>query len=120
MMQRIEIGDVGKLFRGITSARQILGRKVLTFTNSIVAYVDSIRRLAEKELLSNDTILKLTRYVTSFDDVIRGQNLDTFMHNPLNVYKIIRHAVVGWPIVERSLKVVEIFSRLLIFHLVKC
>ena len=73
--------------------------------------------MAEKELLSNDTILKLTRYVTSFDDVIRGQNLDTFMHNPLNVYKIIRHAVVGWPIVERSLKVVEIFSRLLIFHL---
>ena len=43
-------------------------------------------------------------YVASFDDAIGGQEDDEeFLHNPLNVYNLIRHVAVGWNIVEQTL-----------------
>ena len=44
-------------------------------------------------------------YVASFDDALGGQDDDDeFLHNPLNVYNLIRHVAVGWGIVEQTLK----------------
>ena len=74
----------------------------------ILAYVDRIQMVVKSNLLSNDGIRNLTSYISSYEDIIQGQNENTFLHNPLNVYKLIRHVVVGWPIVERVLKVVGI------------
>ena len=44
-------------------------------------------------------------YLASFDDVLGGQEDDEeFLHNPLNVYNLIRHVAVGWSVVEQTLK----------------
>jgi len=43
-------------------------------------------------------------YVASYDDVLGEQDDDeTFLHNPLNVYSLIRHVAIGWPIIEDTL-----------------
>jgi hypothetical protein len=43
-------------------------------------------------------------YLASFDDVLGGQeDDDEFLHNPLNVYNLIRHVAVGWNVVEQTL-----------------
>ena len=43
-------------------------------------------------------------YLASYDDVIGGQDEDeTFLHNPVNVYNLIRHVAVGWSVVEQIL-----------------
>jgi len=37
--------------------------------------------------------------------VLGGQEDDEeFLHNPLNVYNLIRHVAVGWSVVENTLK----------------
>ena len=44
-------------------------------------------------------------YLASYDDVLGEQDDDeTFLHNPLNVYALIRHVAVGWGIVENALE----------------
>merc|ERR1719322_717250 len=46
----------------------------------------------------------MRNYADSFEDVMGGQEVDeTFIYNPLNVYNLIRHAAVGWPMVEARL-----------------
>jgi len=50
-------------------------------------------------------------YVASFDDVLGGQDEDEdFLHNPLNVYNLIRHVAVGWHVVEDVLSQVKMFE----------
>jgi hypothetical protein len=51
-------------------------------------------------------------YVASFDDVIGGQDEDeTFLHNPINVYNLIRHVAVGWGVVENTLQEEKKFKK---------
>ncbi len=51
-------------------------------------------------------------YVASFDDVLGGQDEDDdFLHNPLNVYNLIRHVAVGWNAVEDVLRQVGYINR---------
>ena len=54
-------------------------------------------------MVSKGGIQHLGSYLASYDDVIGDQDEDddTFMHNPLNVYNIIRHVAIGWPIIEQ-------------------
>ena len=41
----------------------------------------------------------------SYEDVVGEQEEDeSFLHNPLNVYALVRHVAVGWSIVEEALK----------------
>ena len=48
----------------------------------------------------------LRSYLASYAYVIGDQNGDeTFMHNPLNVYNLLRHVAVGWPIVQQVFEV---------------
>jgi len=66
-------------------------------------YVNDLRIIIEKKMVSKGGIQHLGSYVASFDDVVGDQdeNDDTFMHHPLNVYNLVRHVAVGWPIVEQ-------------------
>ena len=54
-------------------------------------------------MVSKGGIQHLGSYLASFDDVIGDQDEEdeTFMHHPLNVYNLIRHVAVGWPIVTQ-------------------
>ena len=75
----------------------------LIFSNIFIAYVNDIRVIIEKKMVSKGGIQHLGSYVASFDDVLGDQdeNDDTFMHHPLNVYNLVRHVAVGWPIVQQ-------------------
>ena len=70
---------------------------------SYIGYVNDLRIIIEKKMVSKGGIQHLGSYVASFDDVVGDQdeNDDTFMHHPLNVYNLVRHVAVGWPIVEQ-------------------
>ena len=69
-------------------------------------YANDIRQICEKKMVSKGGITHLGAYLASYDDVIGDQDDDeTFMHNPLNVYNLIRHVAVGWPIVEQVFEV---------------
>ena len=54
-------------------------------------------------MVSKGGIQHLGSYLASFDDVIGDQDEEdeTFMHHPLNVYNLIRHVAVGWPIITQ-------------------
>ena len=57
-------------------------------------------------MIGKDGITHLGTYIAAFDDVIGDQEGDeTFTHNPLNVYNLIRHVAVGWPLVEQVIDV---------------
>ncbi len=51
--------------------------------------------------LTLNSLKGLGGYVASYDDVIGGQEEDeTFLHNPVNVYNLVRHVAIGWMVVE--------------------
>ena len=57
-------------------------------------------------MVSQGGITHFGSYIASYDDVIGDQEEDEeFMHNPLNVYNLIRHVAVGWPVIEQVLEV---------------
>ncbi len=69
------------------------------------AYVEDIKTILEKKLVSQGATSGLGSYVASYDDVIGAQDEDdTFLHNPVNVYNLIRHVAVGWAMVEQTLQ----------------
>ena len=68
-------------------------------------YVNDLRAIAEKKLLSPDAISHLGTYIASYEDVVGNQDEDeSFVDNPINVYTLIRHVAVGWNIVENIIK----------------
>ena len=68
--------------------------------------MEDIRVIIEKKMVSKGGIQHLGSYVASYDDVIGDQDEDdTFMHNPLNVYNLIRHVAVGWPVIDQVFEV---------------
>jgi len=67
-------------------------------------YVEDIKAIIDKKLVSQAAVTGLGNYLASFDDVLGGQEDDeTFLYNPVNVYNMIRHVAVGWAVVEESL-----------------
>merc|ERR1712141_317231 len=68
------------------------------------AYVEDIKAIIDKKLVTQQAVSGLGNYLASFDDVLGGQEDDeTFLYNPVNVYNMIRHVAVGWAVVEESL-----------------
>jgi len=67
-------------------------------------YVEDLRTLYDKKLISSDARGGIGGYIQSFEDVLGDQEEDReFVHNPLNVYNLMRHVAVGWSIVENAL-----------------
>lgn len=67
-------------------------------------YVEDLRAVVDKKLVSVEARGAVGAYVSSYEDVIGEQEEDeSFLHNPLNVYGLIRHVAVGWGIVEEAL-----------------
>jgi len=63
--------------------------------------VEDIKMIIEKKLVSPAAVTGLGNYLASFDDVIGGQEEDeTFLHNPVNVYNLVRHVAIGWLVVD--------------------
>ena len=57
--------------------------------------------IIEKKLVSQAAVTGLGNYLAAYDDVIGGQEEDeTFLHNPVNVYNLVRHVAIGWMVVE--------------------
>jgi prolyl 4-hydroxylase len=68
-------------------------------------YVEHLRAILDKKLVSVDTRGAVGAYISSYEDVLGEQDDDeSFLYNPLNVYALIRHIAVGWGIVEESLE----------------
>merc|ERR1719361_3048884 len=67
--------------------------------------VEDIKMIIEKKLVSQAAVTGLGNYLASYDDVIGGQEEDeTFLHNPVNVYNLVRHVAIGWSIVEQIME----------------
>ncbi len=67
-------------------------------------YVEHLRAIVDKKLVSVEARGAVGAYVSSFEDVLGEQDDDeTFLYNPLNVYALIRHVAVGWGVVEETL-----------------
>lgn len=90
---------------------EILTKEIYTSMHQLEAffqeektYVEDVKMIIEKKLVSQASVTGLGSYVASFDDVIGGQEEDeTFLHNPVNVYNLIRHVAIGWAVVEQAL-----------------
>ena len=68
-------------------------------------YVEDLRAVMERKLVSVDARGAVGAYVSSYEDVVGEQEEDeSFLHNPLNVYALVRHVAVGWGIVEEALR----------------
>jgi len=67
-------------------------------------YVNDLTIIQEKKLVFQESMGAIGAYVASYDDVLGEQDDDeTFLYNPLNVYNLIRHVAIGWPIIEDAL-----------------
>ena len=78
-----------------------------------IAYVKDIEVIIKKNINLKDEIKLLEAYVSSFYDVIGHQDITspTFMYNPINVYSLVRHVIVGRPKIEKVFAVSNILNR---------
>lgn len=68
-------------------------------------YVEDMEQIMSKKLVSVDAQGAIGAYVASYEDALGEQDDDeTFLHNPLNVYNLIRHVAVGWGVIEETLE----------------
>ena len=75
------------------------------FFKQELEYVDDLRALYDKKLISFEAKQNIGSYIQSFDDVIGEQEEEPeIMHNPINAYNLIRHVAVGWGVVEGTLE----------------
>ena len=71
------------------------------FFDEEIEYVNDLRQICDRKLVSTEAINHLGSYLASYDDVLGSQEEDeSFLYNPLNVYNLIRHVAVGWNLVE--------------------
>ena len=79
----------------------------ISISNKFLAYVKRLKQIIKNELMSIDGTKEIAFYVATFEDIVQKQNHshDTFMHNPVNVYNLVRHVGIGWPVVEKVLDV---------------
>ena len=65
-----------------------------------VEYVNDLRAISEKKLMSAEAVGHLGTYVASYEDILADQEEDpSFVHNPINAYMLVRHVAIGWNIV---------------------
>jgi len=75
------------------------------FFQEELEFVDDLRALYDKKLISNEAKGNVGAYISSLMDVIGEQEEDaSFIHNPVNAYNLLRHVAVGWGVVEDTLK----------------
>ena len=79
----------------------------ISIFTKFLAYVRRLKQIIKNEIISIDGTKQIASYVASFNDIVQKQNhsYDTFMHNPVNVYNLVRHVGIGWPVVEKVLDV---------------
>ena len=69
------------------------------------SYIKDLKIILDKKLVSSKAVQHLGTYINSYDEILGAQLEDKrFLLNPLNVYNLIRHVAVGWPVVEGVLK----------------
>ena len=74
------------------------------FFKEEMEYIEDLRALYDKKLITIEAKQNVGAYIQSFEDVVGDQEEDaSFMHNPLNAYNLIRHVAVGWGVVEGTL-----------------
>lgn len=75
------------------------------FFKEELEFVEDLRALYDKKLISVEAKQNIGSYIQSFDDVVGDQDEEAhIMHNPLNAYNLIRHVAVGWGVVESTLE----------------
>jgi len=75
------------------------------FFKEELEFIDDLRALYDKKLISLEAKGNIGAYIESFEDVIGDQEEEAdFMHNPLNAYRLLRHVAVGWGVVEDILE----------------
>ena len=75
------------------------------FFKEELEYVEDLRALYDKKLISFQSKQNIGTYIQSFEDVVGDQEEEAeLMHNPINAYNLIRHVAVGWAVVEGTLE----------------
>lgn len=75
------------------------------FFNEELEYVEDLRALYDKKLISLEAKQNIGAYIQSFEDVVGEQEEEAaIMHNPINAYNLVRHVAVGWGVVESTLE----------------
>merc|ERR1711892_1232614 len=71
------------------------------FFNEELEFVDDLRSLYDKKLISMEAKGNVGAYIQSFEDVVGDQEEEpSIMHHPINAYNLLRHVAVGWSVVE--------------------
>ena len=75
------------------------------FFDEELEYVEDLRALYDKKLITLEAKQNIGAYIQSFEDVVGDQEEEaSLMHNPINAYNLIRHVAVGWGVVETTLE----------------
>ena len=75
------------------------------FFDQELEYVEDLRALYDKKLITLEAKQNIGAYIQSFEDVVGDQEEEaSLMHNPINAYNLIRHVAVGWGVVETTLE----------------
>jgi len=75
------------------------------FFTEELEFVDDLRSLYDKKLITLESKGNIGAYIQSFEDVVGDQEEEpSIMHNPINAYNLLRHVAVGWSVVEDTLE----------------
>ena len=75
------------------------------FFDEELEFVEDLRALYDKKLITLEAKQNIGAYIQSFEDVVGDQEEEkSLMHNPINAYNLIRHVAVGWGVVESTLE----------------
>merc|ERR1712123_1540 len=75
------------------------------FFKEELEFVDDLRSLYDKKLISMEAKGNVGAYIQSFEDVVGDQEEEpSIMHHPINTYNLLRHVAVGWSVVEDTLE----------------
>merc|ERR1740137_359492 len=70
-----------------------------------LSFVEDLRNLYDKKLITLESKGNIGAYIQSFEDVVGDQEEEpSIMHHPVNAYNLLRHVAVGWGVVEDTLQ----------------
>ena len=68
-------------------------------------FIKELKAILAKKLIGPEAKPNILMYVDSYADVVGNQEESvSFLHNPLNVYNLIRHAALGWHAVDLTVR----------------
>ena len=77
-------------FNGIPTELYTSTHKLQDFFIRENYFIDQLRKIVNKKIMKYQTTENITKYITSFDDIVGSkQNDRTFMVNPLNAYHLV-------------------------------